>query len=225
VVPVALNSGLYWPRRKFLRYPGAIVIEFLPAIPPGLPPRAFLKELEAAIEKASDRLLIEAWRSPQRPPFPPTARAKVAALEADAAFERLRPPKRCSIFVLMVAALPPILSDARPDFARKAGVGDRFHYWRGATGRRYLFTAVAPDSLRDFRSAVVLLAEPGPGERLTARAVMTLDAQGRQAGGDLLSIDRLSPATIALVHFLAASEGERRSIVDDLMALSLRLAA
>src|SRR5690606_19631033 len=36
VVPVALNSGLFWPRRQFLRHPGTIVIEFLPAIPPGL---------------------------------------------------------------------------------------------------------------------------------------------------------------------------------------------
>jgi 1-acyl-sn-glycerol-3-phosphate acyltransferase len=80
VVPVALNSGLYWPRRKFLRYPGTIVIEFLPPIPPGLAPRAFLKELETAIEAASDRLLQEAWKSRKRPPFPPVARARVAAL-------------------------------------------------------------------------------------------------------------------------------------------------
>lgn len=80
VVPVALNSGLYWPRRKFLRYPGSIVIEFLPAIPAGLPPRAFLQQLETAIETASDRLLMEAWKSQKRPPFPPVARAKVAAL-------------------------------------------------------------------------------------------------------------------------------------------------
>ena len=35
-VPFALNSGLYWPRRKFLRYPGTIIVEFLPAIQPGM---------------------------------------------------------------------------------------------------------------------------------------------------------------------------------------------
>ena len=41
-LPVALNSGLFWPRRTFLRYPGTIVIEFLDVIPPGLSRDEFL---------------------------------------------------------------------------------------------------------------------------------------------------------------------------------------
>jgi 1-acyl-sn-glycerol-3-phosphate acyltransferase len=60
VVPVALNSGVYWPRRKFLRRPGTIVVEFLPPIPPGLDSRTFLARLQESIETASDRLLAEA---------------------------------------------------------------------------------------------------------------------------------------------------------------------
>lgn len=60
VVPVALNSGLYWPRRSFLRLPGTIVIEFLPPIPPGLDSRRFLQQLETAIETASAALAAEA---------------------------------------------------------------------------------------------------------------------------------------------------------------------
>jgi 1-acyl-sn-glycerol-3-phosphate acyltransferase len=79
VVPMALNSGLYWPRRKFLRYPGTIIIEFLPPIPPGLDSRTFLARLEAAIETASDRLLAEAARSQPKPPFPAEAAARLAA--------------------------------------------------------------------------------------------------------------------------------------------------
>jgi 1-acyl-sn-glycerol-3-phosphate acyltransferase len=59
VVPVALNSGLFWPRRSFLRYPGTIVFEFLPPIPPGLDSRAFLERLKASVESASDRLVAE----------------------------------------------------------------------------------------------------------------------------------------------------------------------
>lgn len=59
VTPVAVNSGLFWPRRKFMRYPGTLVIEFLPAIPPGLDPRTFLERLRGAIEPASERLLAE----------------------------------------------------------------------------------------------------------------------------------------------------------------------
>jgi 1-acyl-sn-glycerol-3-phosphate acyltransferase len=60
VVPVALNSGRYWPRRSFRKYPGTIVIEILPPIPPGLARTAFLAELERRIESATARLDAEA---------------------------------------------------------------------------------------------------------------------------------------------------------------------
>jgi 1-acyl-sn-glycerol-3-phosphate acyltransferase len=59
-LPVALNAGLFWPRRRFLRFPGTIVVEFLPVIAPGMPRDAFLKELEARIESATNRLIAEA---------------------------------------------------------------------------------------------------------------------------------------------------------------------
>jgi 1-acyl-sn-glycerol-3-phosphate acyltransferase len=59
-VPLALNSGLFWPRRSLTRKPGTIVVEFLDPIPPGLPKAEFLARLEDAIEAASNRLLAEA---------------------------------------------------------------------------------------------------------------------------------------------------------------------
>jgi 1-acyl-sn-glycerol-3-phosphate acyltransferase len=59
VVPAALNSGLFWPRRKLLRFHGTIVIEFLPPIPARLPRDTFMRALETAIETATDRLLAE----------------------------------------------------------------------------------------------------------------------------------------------------------------------
>jgi 1-acyl-sn-glycerol-3-phosphate acyltransferase len=58
-VPVALNSGLYWPRRKFLRRPGTIRVTILPAIAPGMPKAEFQALLQQQIETASDRLLSE----------------------------------------------------------------------------------------------------------------------------------------------------------------------
>jgi len=58
-VPFGLNAGLYWPRRKFLRHPGTIIIEFLPPIPPGLPRKLFQAQLEAAIEASTHRLVAE----------------------------------------------------------------------------------------------------------------------------------------------------------------------
>jgi 1-acyl-sn-glycerol-3-phosphate acyltransferase len=63
VVPVALNSGLFWPRRSLALRPGTITLEFLEPIPAGLPRRAFLERLENTIESASERLLAD----PQHP--------------------------------------------------------------------------------------------------------------------------------------------------------------
>ncbi len=57
LVPVAVNSGLFWGRRDFLRRPGRITVEILPAIPPGGERRAVLAELEARIEAATARLI------------------------------------------------------------------------------------------------------------------------------------------------------------------------
>lgn len=58
-VPVALNSGLFWPRRDILRRPGTIVVEIMPPIMPGLGKAAFQARLQGEIETASDRLLAE----------------------------------------------------------------------------------------------------------------------------------------------------------------------
>ena len=68
-LPVALNSGVFWPRRKFLRYPGTIVLEVLDPIPPGLDRQAFSARVEAAIETATARLIAEGERELQRQSF------------------------------------------------------------------------------------------------------------------------------------------------------------
>ena len=60
VVPVALNSGLFWPRRRFVKFPGTITVEFLKPIPPGLKRAEFMEQLELQIEEASSRLATEA---------------------------------------------------------------------------------------------------------------------------------------------------------------------
>lgn len=56
VVPVALNSGLFWGRRTFVKNPGTITIKFLPPIPPGLDRKGFMTELQTRIEQASRAL-------------------------------------------------------------------------------------------------------------------------------------------------------------------------
>lgn len=57
VLPVALNSGLYWPRNSFLKKPGTVVIELLPPIPPGLPAQEMMTLVENAIEVTSGNLI------------------------------------------------------------------------------------------------------------------------------------------------------------------------
>jgi 1-acyl-sn-glycerol-3-phosphate acyltransferase len=57
--PFALNSGLYWPRRQFIRRPGTIIVEFLPPIEAGLTRREFSARLQETIEGATDRLGAE----------------------------------------------------------------------------------------------------------------------------------------------------------------------
>jgi 1-acyl-sn-glycerol-3-phosphate acyltransferase len=59
-VPFGLNAGMFWPRRKFQRLPGTIVIEFLPALPPGLKRVEFQHRLEEAIEGSTRALVAEA---------------------------------------------------------------------------------------------------------------------------------------------------------------------
>jgi 1-acyl-sn-glycerol-3-phosphate acyltransferase len=58
-VPIALNSGLFWPRRSLLRYPGTVLVEVLDPIPPGLDKRAFLHRLQTVVEEATARLVAE----------------------------------------------------------------------------------------------------------------------------------------------------------------------
>ena len=58
-IPFALNSGLFWPRRQFIRRPGTIVISFLEPIPPGLNRKVFHSRLETSIETETRRLVAE----------------------------------------------------------------------------------------------------------------------------------------------------------------------
>jgi 1-acyl-sn-glycerol-3-phosphate acyltransferase len=56
IVPMALNSGLFWPKHG-LKKGGHITVRFLPPIPPGLPRMEMMAELEKRLEEASNRLL------------------------------------------------------------------------------------------------------------------------------------------------------------------------
>ena len=57
IVPVALNSGLFWPKSWLCRRGGIVTVQVLDAIPAGLDPRQALQMLETRLNEASDRLL------------------------------------------------------------------------------------------------------------------------------------------------------------------------
>ncbi|PNG28027.1 lysophospholipid acyltransferase family protein [Methylocella silvestris] len=59
-VPVALNSGLFWPRQGFLRRRGRVVIQFLPPIAADVDKHKFMRLLQSRIEAATEELIAEA---------------------------------------------------------------------------------------------------------------------------------------------------------------------
>jgi len=58
-VPIALNSGLFWPRRSIRRYPGTVMVEILDPIQPGLDKDVFFERLKTEIETATARLVAQ----------------------------------------------------------------------------------------------------------------------------------------------------------------------
>src|SRR5204862_2085852 len=86
VVPAAVNSGLFWGRRSFVKRPGRIVLAFLEPIPPGLPRVQMMRELETRIEDATRMLEREAaagqgagGRGAGNPLSPPTPTIRSSA--------------------------------------------------------------------------------------------------------------------------------------------------
>lgn len=59
-IPVATNVGVLWPKRGMLRKPGVAVVEFLPAIEPGMGRKDFMEILSKSVENRSDALMREA---------------------------------------------------------------------------------------------------------------------------------------------------------------------
>ena len=80
VVPIAHNAGMFWPRRKFLRYPGKMTVEFLPPIPAGLKRDEMFKRLVTELEARCDALLIDGASQPNPPPLAEATRLRLIQL-------------------------------------------------------------------------------------------------------------------------------------------------
>jgi len=60
IIPLALNTGVFWPRRSWIKHPGKVVFEFLPAVPDDLDSKGIMKDLEFRLEEKSAALAREA---------------------------------------------------------------------------------------------------------------------------------------------------------------------
>lgn len=111
-----------------------------------------------------------------------------------------------------------------PRAAEALGLGDRYRYLTGASGRRYLFSGVDLDALEDFRNAVVVIGlGEGRPESSHARRVWIgeIDRDGIRRGPALpraLSRAAEEAHGTVLVHLLAGHAAERREVLEDLAA-------
>ena len=58
-IPVALNTGMFWPRSSTRHFPGKVIVEFMEPMMPGDDKNAFIEELQAKIEAKCAELNAE----------------------------------------------------------------------------------------------------------------------------------------------------------------------
>jgi hypothetical protein len=114
-----------------------------------------------------------------------------------------------------------LVDGGSPKVPGLGSLGERYHYWCGQSGRRYLFSAVTADDLLDFTAAIVVLARR-TGPSIVGEQAMVLDGEGRRLLAERLAAD---PGIAAFIHLLSPTDASRRAAIDDLLGVGQRLAA
>lgn len=70
IIPMATNTGVFSPKHSWMKWPGTVVFEFLPPIPPGQDVSSVMKQIETALETESKKLELEALAKDPRLPRP-----------------------------------------------------------------------------------------------------------------------------------------------------------
>lgn len=110
-----------------------------------------------------------------------------------------------------------------PRAAEELGLGDRYRYLAGASGRRYLFSRLGLDALEDCRNAVMVVGLGATSAIGSVRRVWIgeIDREGIRRGPALpraLALAAEGDRDAALVHLLAGDAAERRKVLEDLAA-------
>lgn len=103
-----------------------------------------------------------------------------------------------------------------PRFAERCGIDERFRYWSGASGRRYLFTAIEGEELASFSSGVVLLVREDAFGAAEAVEAVSLAEGGTVLAAELASRLAADDGLTAYVHLLADRPAAQRALIFDL---------
>ena len=59
IVPLAMNTGVFWPRNAFIKKGGKVIFEFMPAVETGLSTQEGLAIIQEAVESKTAALIAE----------------------------------------------------------------------------------------------------------------------------------------------------------------------
>ncbi|MXN64864.1 hypothetical protein GR183_08085 [Stappia sp. GBMRC 2046] len=106
--------------------------------------------------------------------------------------------------------------DEAPQVARMLGLGDRYRYFYGASGRRYLFSSVPVETIEDYRNAVLVIETHADATARNGNPwIGEIDRDGKRRGGRSFN-SKLADAR-AYVHLLASGKSGRKAALDDLL--------
>jgi hypothetical protein len=118
-----------------------------------------------------------------------------------------------------------LIDSGAPKPAAQCGLGHRFRYWRGVSGRRYLFTVMDASEIGDIQGAVVVLAVRDGIDRFRGVDVVAPGDSGEADPAEISARLVTDPRLFGFVHFLADRAEQRLSIIGDFLAVDERLAA
>jgi hypothetical protein len=104
-----------------------------------------------------------------------------------------------------------------PKSAEAGSFGARFRFWIGASGRRYLFTAVSAEELPDFADAIVVVARGDASRGYAGVDIADLGAAGEASAARIARRIAADSGLAAFVHLLAVDAERRGAIAADLI--------